>query len=147
MKPTDLPVVVLAKSPRWQSAIEREFKTFKLVWALDESDLLVEAIAHPNSAVILELSSNTAIPPTDLASEPSTHWWSLVLDLRRHVWLLTNYQQSRDAARLRFLGIVEVFVATAETHRLKKMLYRHNCSAPQSVLSLEEQIESKLPWR
>ena len=147
MNPTDLPVVVLAKSTRWQSAIEREFKNSKLIWALDESDLLVEAIAHPNSAVIIELPSNTAIPPTDSASEPSTHWWSLVLDRRRHVWLLTNYQQSRDAERMRFLGIVEVFVTTAETSRLKKMLYRHNRSAPQSVLSLEEQIESKLPWR
>jgi len=75
MNGSTIPVIVLATSKAWLSAIEREFPTTMLIWALDENDLLTEAGQYPDSAIIVECGS-----APDVAT---AKWLKLVLEHRR----------------------------------------------------------------
>lgn len=134
-----IPVIVLATSKAWLSAIEREFPAAMLIWALDENDLLTEAEQYPDSAIIVECVAT--------ANATATKWLKLVLEHRRRLFVVAGIQQSAQAERLRALGVADVVVAISETSRLHKLIRRHNALAPEQNLSLEQQIESALPWR
>ena len=134
-----IPVIVLATSKAWQAAIEREFPAPMLIWALDENDLLTEAEQYPDSAIIVECGS-----ATDTAA---TKWLKLVLERQRRLFVVASIQQSAQAERLRAFGVADVVVAISESSRLHKLIRRHNALAPEHNLSLEQQIESALPWR
>ena len=139
MNGNTIPVIVLATSKAWLSAIEREFPTTMLIWALDENDLLTEAVEYPDSAIIVECS---AAPDVATAK-----WLKLVLEHRRRLFVVCGFQQSAQAERLRALGVADVIVAISQSNRLHTLVRRHNALAPQHNLSLEQQIESALPWR
>ena len=139
MNGSTIPVIVLATSKAWLSAIEREFPTTMLIWALDENDLLTEAGQYPDSAIIVECGS-----APDVAT---AKWLKLVLEHRRRLFVVCGIQQSAQAERLRALGVSDVVVAISESSRLHTLIRRHNALAPQHNLSLEQQIESALPWR
>lgn len=139
MNRNTIPVIVLATSKAWQAAIEREFPAAMLIWALDENDLLTEAKQYPDSAIIVECAA---------ASNPTaTKWLRLVLEHRRRLFVVAGIQQSAQAERLRALGVADVVVAISQSPRLHKLIRRHNAVAPEHNLSLEQQIESALPWR
>ena len=110
-----------------------------LIWALDENDLLAEAIQYPDSAIIVECSA------TPDATEAK--WLKLVLEHRRRLFVVAGIQQSTQAERLRALGVADVIVAISESSRLHTLIRRHNALAPEQDLSLEQQIEAALPWR
>ncbi len=132
-------VIVLANSKAWQAAIEREFPAAMLVWALDENDLLTEAGQYPDSAIIVECS------PALNATEAK--WLKLVLEHRRRLFVVVNIKDYVYAERLRTLGVADVVVAISESGRLNKLISRHNALLPEPNISLEQQIESALPWR
>jgi len=134
-----IPVIVLATSKAWQAAIEREFPAAMLIWALDESDLLAEAVEYPDSAIIVECVATPEIT--------TTKWLKLVLEHRRRLFVVSSMQQSAQAERLRALGVADVIVAISESSRLHTLVRRHNALAPDHNLSLEQQIEAALPWR
>jgi hypothetical protein len=134
-----IPVIVLATSRAWLCAIEREFPAAMLIWALDENDLLTEAGRYPDSAIVVECG-----PTTDATA---TKWLKLVLEHRRRLFVVTGIQQSAHAERLRAMGVADVVVAISESGRLHRLIRRHNALAPKQNLSLEQQIESTLPWR
>ena len=139
MNGNTLPVIVLATSKAWLSAIEREFPATMLIWALDENDLLTEAGQYPDSAIIVECS----VAP-DVAT---AKWLKLVMEHRRRLFIVCGIQQSAQAESLRALGVADVVVAISQSKRLNTLIKRHNALAPQHNLSLEQQIESALPWR
>ena len=139
MKRNDIPVIVLAASKAWQAAIEREFPASMLIWALDDNDLLTEASQYPDSAIIVEFTATS--------DATSANWLKLALDHRRRLFVVSGIQHAEQAEHLRALGVADVVVAISEIGRLHTMLRRHNASAPAHNLSLEEQIESALPWR
>lgn len=134
-----LPVIVLATSKAWQAAIEREFPASMLIWALDENDLLAEADNYLDSAVVVEFVAT--------GEGAAMNWLRLVLEQRRQVFVLASIQHSALAERLRALGVADVVVAISDTTRLHAMISRHNDRAPEHKLTLEQQIESALPWR
>ena len=134
-----IPVLVRATSKAWLSAIEREFPAPMLIWALDENDLLTEAGQYPDSAIIVECGAT--------ADATATKWLKLVLEHRRRLFVVAGIQQSAQAERLRALGVADVVVAISESSRLRTLVSRHNALAPAQNLSLEQQIESALPWR
>jgi len=139
MNGNKLPVIVLANSKAWLSAIEREFPAAMLIWALDENDLLTEAVQYPDSAIIVECGANLDVT--------ETKWLKLVLEHRRRLFVVAGIQQSAQAERLRALGVADVIVAISQSNRLPTLIRRHNALAPERNLSLEQQIESALPWR
>lgn len=139
MNRNTIPVIVLAISKAWLSAIEREFPAAMLIWALDENDLLTEAVEYPDSAIIVECG------PASDATE--TKWLKLVLEQRRRLIVVSGIQQSAQAERLRAFGVADVVVAISQSNRLPALVRRHNALAPEHNLSLEQQIESALPWR
>ncbi len=139
MSRNSIPVVVLATSKAWQAAIEREFPAAMLIWALDENDLLTEAKQYSDSAIIVECSS--------VFDATEAKWLKLLLEHRRRLFVVVSIQNSAHAERLRALGVADVVVAISESSRLHQLIRRHNALLPEPNLSLEQQIESALPWR
>ena len=139
MRGNVIPVIVLATSKAWQAAIEREFPAAMLIWALDENDVLAEAGQYPDSAIIVECS--------ETSDTTATKCLKLVLEHQRRVFVVSGIQQSAQAERLRAIGVADVIVAISESSRLPTLVQRHNALAPEHNLSLEQQIESALPWR
>ena len=139
MSGNSVPVIVLATSKAWQAAIEREFPAAMLIWALDENDLLAEAERYTNSAIIVECVAGS--------DGTATKWLKLVLEHQRRLFVVTSIQHSVQAERLRALGVADVVVAISESGRLHKLIRRYNALLPEPNLSLEQQIESALPWR
>jgi chemotaxis response regulator CheB len=132
-------VIVLATSRAWISAIQREFPAAMLIWALDENDLWVEAGHYPDSAIIVEC--------TPAADATSSKWLKLVLENQRRLFVVSNIQHRGQAERLRALGVADVLVAISQSGRLRIHIKRHNALAPQNKQTLEQQIQSTLPWR
>jgi len=131
------PTLILAHSSAWQAALKRTFGGLTTVWALDESDLVAEAIEHPWSTIVFELPSSRANQLTKL----QRLFWP-----RRQIFVVGDTEIRSSEPSLRSLGIVDVFYAPADLKRLIKLIQRHNQTHQGPPESLETQIERRLPW-
>lgn len=131
------PVLVLAHSVRWQSALKRFISDRRSVWALDEKDLVVEAISHPLSAIVFELSAVNS----DRLSLLHPLFWP-----RRRIFVVGDRRIRSAEKSLRNLGVIDVFYASADLKRLMRMVDIHNRHFPGPQQDLETEIEQQLPW-
>ncbi len=131
------PVLILAFSASWQSALKRANFECPAVWALDENDLVAEAIAYPSAAVVVELP--------EVRSEQFCKLRPLFWPPRR-IFVVGDSQIRSAEKWLRSLGIAEVFYVPADLKRLCRMITRHNQTYPGPAESLENQIHRQLPW-
>lgn len=131
------PVLVLAFSSSWQSALKRANFECATVWALDENDLVAEAIEYPQAAVVVELPA--------IRSEHFPKLKPLFWPLRR-IFVVGDPQIRSAEKWLRSLGVAEVFYVPADLERLSGMIKRHNQTYQGPEESLETEIERKLPW-
>lgn len=131
------PVLILAFSSSWQSALKRANFECPAVWALDENDLVAEAISYPHAAVVVELP--------EVRSEQFSKLRPLLWPIRR-IFVVGDSQIRSAEKWLRSLGIAEVFYSPADLKRLSRMIKRHNQTYQGPEESLEEEIERKLPW-
>jgi len=131
------PVLILAHSSRWQSALKQANFGCPTVWALDENDLVAEAIEYPQAAIVIELPASRSGHFTKLRPL----FWPL-----RRIYVAGDSQIRSAEGDLRSLGIVEVFYAAADLKRLSRMIARHNQTYLGPPESLETEIERKLPW-
>ena len=132
-------VIVLATSKAWQAAIKQHFGSMTIVWALDAQDTANEAARFPDAAIVIELTSQ---PQQKLALTLRK-----LLQHRRLVFLVTQIGLQSSAEPFRRLGIADVIVTISQTDRLHSMIARYNRGLEQHSLTLEQQIESALPWR
>jgi hypothetical protein len=130
-------VLILAHSWAWQSALKRANFDCPTVWALDEKDLVAEAIESPQAAIVIELPASR-----------STHFSKLqpLLWPVRRIFVVGDTQIRSAENSLRSLGIAEVFYAPADLKRLANMIKRHNQIYQGPQESLESEIKRKLPW-
>lgn len=135
--PSSSAVLILAHSSSWQSALKRTNFEYPTVWALDENDLVAEAIQYPHAAVVIELPASR--------SDHFSKLQPLFRPLRR-IFVVGDSQIRSGEKRLRSLGIAEVFYAPADLKRLSSMIKRHNQTYRGPQESLEKEIERKLPW-
>jgi len=131
------PILILAHSSSWQSALKRANFECPTVWALDENDLVAEAILHRHAAVLIELSASRSAHFSKL--QPL--FWPT-----RRIFVVGESQIRSAEKSLRSLGIAEVFYSPADLGRLSSMIKRHNQTyqGPQEIL--ETEIERNLPW-
>ena len=136
-KPSSTPVIILAHSAAWQSALKRAILSCPTVWALDENDLVTEAIQHPRSAIVVEIAS--------LRADRIARWKPL-FSPRRRLFVVGDGQIRSAQGRLRELGVVDIFDVPSDLGRLVKMLDLHNDKFPGPPVSLESEIQRQLPW-
>jgi len=134
---TSTPALIFARSAAWQTALKHTISDIPTVWALDEKDLVAEAISHPRSAIIVELSN----AKSDRIGMLKQLFW-----LRRRLFVVGDRQIRSVQQSLRKLGVVDIFYAPADLGRLARMLDRHNRQFPGPQLPLETQIQQQLPW-
>lgn len=131
------PLLILAHTNTWQAALKRVISQRRSVWALDENDLVAEAISHPSSAIVIEISSSSV----DRFVKLQPLFWP-----RRQIFVVGDRQIRSAEKSLRSLGIVEVFYASADLQRLVRMVDIHNRLFPGPPVDLETEIEQRLPW-
>lgn len=133
------PLLILASSSTWQSALKRTNFRCPTVWALDENDLVAEAIRYPNAAAVIELS----VARSDHFCKLSPLFWPA-----RGIFVVGAPQIRSAENALRSLGIAELFYAPADLKRLVRMIERHNQtqSHREPAETLEQKIERELPW-
>ncbi len=134
---TGLPVLILAHSAPWQAALKRSFQRSNTIWALDENDLVAEAILYPIAAIVLELSSSRI---DQLANLQPLFW------PRRRIFVVGDDTIRGTETSLRNLGVVDVFYAPGNLNRLVGLVERHNRKHQGPPVPLEIQIEHQLPW-
>ena len=132
-------LIVLATSKAWQAAIKRHFDAMTIAWALDVRDIAREAERFPEAAIVLEMSAR---PQQNLVPVLRT-----LLQHRRLVFFVTQIGLQSSAEPFRRLGIADVIVTISQTDRLHSMIARYNRGLKRPKLTLEQQIESALPWR
>lgn len=134
------PTLILAHSTAWQAALKRAFHRHAhvcTVWALDENDLVIEAIAHPTASVVFELSSARA---NRLPKLQQLFW------PRRRIFVVGGPEIRSAEPSLRSLGIAHVLYSPADLGRLIGLIHRHNHKQQGSPECLETEIERQLPW-
>ena len=134
---SSLPIIILACSSSWQSALKRTNFQCPTVWALDENDLVAEAIRYPQAAIVIELAAFRS----DHVSKLRPLFWPT-----RRIYVVGDSEIRSAEKWLRSLGIAEMFYAPADLKRLSTMINRHNQAYQGPEESLEKEIERKLPW-
>ena len=132
-------VIVLATSKAWQAAIKQHFSAMTVAWALDVQDMAQEAERFSEAAVVIEMGARTQQNLVPALRKLLQH--------RRLVFLVTQIGLQSSAEPFRRLGIADVIVTISQTDRLCRMIARYNRGLERHRLTLEQQIESALPWR
>ena len=131
------PTLILAHSVSWQAALKRSFRGLATIWALDEKDLVAEAIQHPQATIVFELKAARA----DKFAKLNSLFWP-----RKPAFVVGDAEIRSAEASLRSLGVIEVFYAPADLKRLVKLIQRHNHKHQAVSERLEIEIERNLPW-
>lgn len=131
------PILILSHTAIWQAALKRAICHRRSVWALDENDLVAEAISHRSSAIVIELSRSKA----DHFIKLQPLFWP-----RRQIFVVGDPEIRSAETSLRNLGVVDVFYASANLSRLTRMVDIHNRKFPGPQQGLEAEIEQRLPW-
>ena len=131
------PTLILAHSVAWQAALKRSFVGLATVWALDENDLVAEAIEHPSATVVFELP----IARADRFAKLKSLFWP-----RKPIFVVGDAEIRSAEASLRGLGIIDVFYAPADLNRLINLIQRYNHKHQGVSERLEIEIERNLPW-
>ena len=131
------PTLLMAHSVAWQAALKRSFRGLATVWALDENDLVAEAIQHPEATVVFELPASRA----DKFAKLQPLFWP-----KKPIFVVGNTEIRSAEASLRSLGVIDVFYAPADLKRLINLIQRHNQKYRGVSERLEIEIERNLPW-
>ena len=131
------PTLILAHSAAWQAALKRSFRGLVTVWALDENDLVAEAIEHPEATVVFELPAARA----DKFAKLQPLFWP-----KKPIFVVGDTEIRSAESSLRSLGIIDVFYAPADLRRLINLIQRHNQKHQGVSERLEIEIERNLPW-
>lgn len=133
-------VIAWIRSRRWQAAVERAFGRRHLVWALDASDLLTEARAHQDAAILIE-----TWPVID---DQTASCVSSLLLRRRMVIPLGSPDGcvAKQGWQDGMLGLPEPVGDTHALDRIRRMILQNRRAGQREPKPLERLIESSLPW-
>ncbi|MEM7456942.1 MAG: hypothetical protein AAF456_21540 [Planctomycetota bacterium] len=137
----DRHLILLGSSPRWQAAIIRERASWRISWALDIADLFQEAETRHVAFGLIEVNrANLAGICKAIASRSIPGGLLLAA--------AGNFELTPWLPQLRSCGFSAVFQSLNQADQLVQMGERHfDNAATCSRRSLEEIIESRLPWK
>lgn len=133
-------LIVLTHTARWPAAIDRQRLPAETINAVDLDDVMAEARSHPGSVAVIELIQGKIPQLCKQVANLANNAFQLRL-------IALGAPESVEWDPLvRLAGFAEAYWSTIHARRLPHFMESHFRSVQWPRRSLEQQIESSLPW-